>query len=387
MPAARSGRHPVLARGGFGIGKAQAYRHRVAVRSIGTVNSSSTPAGAPGLPAPQHTVAIQQVVKVLEGARLRGLAVVPLLLRAGLPPALLASPLARVSQQQYAALLRVLRRVLRDELWGLISRPLRPGGFALCARQAVRAGTLEQALREGFAYYHLLIDDFTPRLELAGDVARVRIVRRAPYSSCLDYGQKAFMLFSFGFASWLVARRVPLLGVDYTEAPPGSESSRVYQAPIRHGQPHIGYTFEARWLALPVVQTAQSLHEFLAQAPANLFVRYRDSTGTSERIRRLLRRHLGGEMPSLDDVARHLSSTPQTLRRRLRAEGRGFQQLKDELRRDAAISLLGQPELALIEIANRVGFSEASTFHRAFKHWTGVAPGAYRLSQRGSAAD
>ena len=31
------------------------------------------------------------------------------------------------------------------------------------------------------------------------------------------------------------------------------------------------------------------------------------------------------------------------------------------------------------DIANHVGFSEASTFHRAFKQWTGVAPGEYRL--------
>jgi AraC-like DNA-binding protein len=70
--------------------------------------------------------------------------------------------------------------------------------------------------------------------------------------------------------------------------------------------------------------------------------------------------------------------TPQTLRRRLREEGRGFQQIKDELRRDAAIEYLLQTRVPLLEIANRVGFSEASTFHRAFKHWTGVAPGEYR---------
>ena len=67
-------------------------------------------------------------------------------------------------------------------------------------------------------------------------------------------------------------------------------------------------------------------------------------------------------------------------RRRLRDEGRGFQQIKDELRRDAAIEYLLLTQLPLLEIANRVGFSEASTFHRAFKQWTGVAPGEYRLS-------
>jgi AraC-like DNA-binding protein len=331
---------------------------------------------------PQHTVAIAQVQRVLEGARHHGLPLPALLQRAGIADALLQAPLARVSQQQYASLLRVLRRALRDELWGLTGRPLRPGSFAQCARQLVHTATLEEALRRGFALQHLLIDDFTPRLDREGPLARVRLVRHAPFNPRLDYAQKAFMLFAFGLASWLVARRVPLVGVDYTEPPPGGETSRVYQAPIRHGQPHLGFVFEARWLALPVVQNEQSLREFLAQAPGNLLVKYRDSGSTSERIRRLLRRHLGGEMPSLDLLASQLGSTAQTLRRRLREEGRGYQALKDDLRRDAAIALLGEPGWSLIEVANRVGFSETSTFHRAFKKWTGVSPGEYRQAQR-----
>ena len=331
---------------------------------------------------PPHTVAIQQVLRVLEGARHRGLALAPLLRRAGIAATLLESPLARVTQQQYAKLLRVLRRALRDELWGLTGRALAPGSFAHCARALLTCATLEDALRRGFELQHLLIDDFTPRLERHGALVHVRIVRRAAFNPRLDYAQKAFLLFSFGLACWLVARRVPLVGVDYTEPAPGSESSRVYQAPIRHGQPHIGLRFEARWLSLPVVQNEQSLREFLCGAPANLLIRYRDGASTSERIRRLLRRHLGGAMPSLEALAPQLATTAQTLRRRLRAEGRGFQALKDELRRDAAIALLAQPGLSLIAVANRVGFSEASTFQRAFKKWTGVPPGEYRLQQR-----
>jgi AraC-like DNA-binding protein len=73
--------------------------------------------------------------------------------------------------------------------------------------------------------------------------------------------------------------------------------------------------------------------------------------------------------------------TPQTLRRRLHEEGRGFREIKDDLRRDAAIEYLARPELTLPEIAALLGFSEASTFHRAFKHWTGVAPGEYRQTR------
>jgi AraC-like DNA-binding protein len=312
------------------------------------------------------------------GARHQGLDIGPMLARAGIAPALLDSPIARVSQQQYGLLIRALRREMRDELWGLTSRKLRPGSFSLCMQSLVRCATLGEALRAGFAYYDLLIDDFVARLSVPGDVARIQFVARRERDARLDYAIKAFMLFMLGSASWLVARRIPLIEIDYTPGMQSSETSRVYQCPIRQGQPHVGMSFEARWLQLPIVQTPQSVHEFLAAAPANLIIKYRDSSSVTDRIRRLLRKSLGGELPSLEEVGETLAITPQTLRRRLREEGRGYQQIKDELRRDVAVEYLSQTRLPLIEIANRVGFSEASTFHRAFKHWTGVAPGEYR---------
>jgi AraC-like DNA-binding protein len=327
-----------------------------------------------------HTVAIQQVHSILLGARHRGLDLAPLLARAGIAEALLESPLARISQRQYALLIRALRRALRDEIWGLLSRPLPPGSFGQCMRHLVRCATLEEALRGGFGFYHLLVTDFVPRLTVREGTAHVQFVLRRASDPRLDYAVKAFMLFSFNAASWLVARRIPLLGVDYTSGTSGSDTSRVYQVPVRQAQPHVGLSFDARWLELPVVQSPQSLREFLAGSPANLIVKYRDTSSVTDRIRRLLRKRLGGELPSLEEVGEALAVTPQTLRRRLRDEGRGFQQIKDELRRDAAIEFLLQTPLPLLEIANRVGFSEASTFHRAFKQWTGVAPGEYRLS-------
>lgn len=338
----------------------------------------------PPAPVTQHTVAIQQVRLILQGARHQGRPVAPLLQRAGIPPVLLDAPLARVSQQQYALLIRVLRRSLRDELWGLCSQPLPVGSFGHGAAQLVHCETLEDALRRGFRHHHGLLADFVPRLLVHDGVARVQLLRRCPpdtpVNPRLDYAQKAFLLFAFGLACWLVARRVPVLGVDYTEPAPRSDSSRVYQAPIRHDQTHVGLSFDARWLELPVVQSPQSLREFLAGAPANLLIKYRDAGSVSERIRRLLHRRLDAGDLSLEAVGEALAVAPQTLRRRLRDEGHGFQALKDALRRDAAIALLARPELALPEIAQRLGFSEASTFHRAFKKWCGVAPGAYRLT-------
>ncbi|MBU3712665.1 MAG: AraC family transcriptional regulator [Limnohabitans sp.] len=324
-----------------------------------------------------HTVSIEQVQSILRGAQQQGMAKTPLLLRAGISPALLDSELARVSQHQYATLIRVIRRAMRDEMWGLMSRPVAPGSFGQCLQHAVRCSTLGEALRSAFAFYHLLIADFTPRLSARDEMARIRFITHRPMDPRLIFGIKAFMLFTFASASWLVARRIPILGIDYPDAKL-AETSRVYQAPIRQAQPFMGMSFEAHWLDLPVVQTPVSLREFLRGAPANLIVKYRDNSSMSDRIRRLFRRRLGEELPSLDAVCEALAVTPQTLRRRLREEGRGFQDIKDELRRDIAIELLLQTHLPLLAIANHLGFSEASTFHRAFKGWTGVAPGEYR---------
>jgi AraC-like DNA-binding protein len=47
---------------------------------------------------------------------------------------------------------------------------------------------------------------------------------------------------------------------------------------------------------------------------------------------------------------------------------------------------LREPHLPIGEIAFRLGFSEPSAFHRAFKRWTGWQPLAYRRVHAPSAA-
>ncbi|MDR0227118.1 MAG: AraC family transcriptional regulator [Burkholderiaceae bacterium] len=330
-----------------------------------------------------HTIAIAQVLQIVQGVRRAGVDVEAVLRRAGIAPALLDVPLSRVTQAQYAALMRVLRRVSRDELWGLCQHPLPVGSFAQACRIMQPCRTLGEALHAGLLFYRLVLRDFAPRLQVADGIARIVVASRCERDAPLAYAERSFCFLGYGVMSWLVSRRIELTGVcaPGDSMPYGTEAQRLFLAPLRPDCDFTGLEFDARWLELPVVQSPQSLAEFLGQAPMGLVVRYRGRTRLGERIRHLLRRDLAGELPSLEQVGGALSMTPQTLRRRLRDEGLGFQSLKDDLRRDAAIELLHQPELTLADIAARVGFAEASTFHRAFKGWTGLPPGAYRRAQ------
>ena len=85
-------------------------------------------------------------------------------------------------------------------------------------------------------------------------------------------------------------------------------------------------------------------------------------------------------VPSIEDIASRLGMSSRTLQRRLADEGVVYQSLVDETRKQLAIQLLNKNEFSLAEIAFLTGYSEQSTFTRAFKRWQGLTPASYRRS-------
>lgn len=73
-----------------------------------------------------------------------------------------------------------------------------------------------------------------------------------------------------------------------------------------------------------------------------------------------------------------MDTSPRTLQRRLAATGSTFARELAAMRRDAAIELLVGSDLKLAAIADRLGFSDASHFARAFRRCSGYAPSDYR---------
>ncbi len=88
--------------------------------------------------------------------------------------------------------------------------------------------------------------------------------------------------------------------------------------------------------------------------------------------------HLGSQ--SMDRVARAMGMSRQTLYRRLQDEGVTFAEVLDGLRIRMARDYLAARRVTVNEAAYLLGFSEASSFVRAFKRWTGQTPSAFRDS-------
>jgi len=91
---------------------------------------------------------------------------------------------------------------------------------------------------------------------------------------------------------------------------------------------------------------------------------------------------LGSGGASLGQVAASLSMSPRTLQRRLAEHRVEFSDLVEGVRRSLAETYVAQTEYSFTEVALLVGYSETSSFSRAFRRWTRLAPQEYRLQAK-----
>ncbi|MEN9463999.1 MAG: hypothetical protein RL217_180 [Pseudomonadota bacterium] len=150
---------------------------------------------------------------------------------------------------------------------------------------------------------------------------------------------------------------------------------------IRFNASRNALVLEKSFLAKPVLSACASTYAALQQLAARELERVRLGLSFREQTERAISPLLNGNTPTLEQVAQRLNSTPWVVRRRLQAEGVNFQQVLNATRKDLALSYVRDTALSLGEIAFVLGFGSPEAFQRAFKRWTGVAPGRYRLQK------
>ncbi|MCB1888215.1 MAG: AraC family transcriptional regulator [Rhodocyclaceae bacterium] len=336
------------------------------------------PAELSGAVDMRGSIAVQFVADAIGEARRRGHDVDAMLLAAGIPPGRLTSSRGRVSVGEYARLWARLADAMDDEFFGLDRHPMRRGSFRLMSQAAVGAATLGQALRRIVRFLRLVLDDFHGELVVADGAATLTLRQGVAAAPLFAHG--TYVTLVLGLICWLVDRRIPVQALAFAHPAPAhaDEYRLLYGEVTRFGADATRLVIDGALLDLPVVRRTADLDAFLAGAPANFLVRYRNPHSHSARVRRELRRAPPADWPAFDAIAGRLGIAPTTLRRRLADEGQSYQGLKDALRRDQAMELLAGEGGNIHDIAHALGFAEPSAFHRAFRKWTGSSPGAYR---------
>lgn len=313
--------------------------------------------------------------------RRSGLAPDALLAAEGVQLADLLLSRERLSAPLFGQLWYRLARRFDDEFFALGPRPLPAGSFAFLCQSTRLQPTLGDALRQSLDFLRLTLG-VDLRLQRNGEQVTLRLALGSLPGSFAVF---TLWLILHGLACWLVGRRLPLEEIRQTAEEPPAELLADYRqrfgSKLSFARGEDCLVLNAAVLGLPIRRTAADARRFIAAAPGNLLVHYRDDASLITRIRTLLRTCAPEDWPDAVSLAEALGLAPATLRRQLAASGQTYQGLKDERRCRLACRQLDQGALPLDELALRLGFADPRSFQRAFRKWTGLSPLGYRQRQ------
>ena len=142
--------------------------------------------------------------------------------------------------------------------------------------------------------------------------------------------------------------------------------------------PRCVYAISLQALDLPLLAKDSNMLELLDRRCQDLLDFGSTAKALSQKVTRLLLQQLSS-VNSASDISSLLNINERTLRRNLAKENTSFQALLDDVRQRFAEDCLRTTTLTVQEVAELVGYTEASNFRRAFHRWTSRTPDNYRM--------
>lgn len=197
--------------------------------------------------------------------------------------------------------------------------------------------------------------------------------------------QYEFNLFSLKrYAEQLIGDRVPLLRVEfpYEQPPEDSALFEVLDVPIQWNCDRARVYLPAEFADRKVMAAAPQLRQVLELAARRQARQIRDwlsgSPAELAEVQERIAERLAYGAPTIDQIAQDMHLSTRTLQRRLNELRQPFSKVLDRVRQELAMQYIQDPELSQFDIALILGFTQQTSFIRAFRRWYGISPGAYR---------
>ncbi|MEH6550225.1 MAG: AraC family transcriptional regulator ligand-binding domain-containing protein [Pseudomonadales bacterium] len=299
-----------------------------------------------------------------------------------------------ITADQYNQVVLAALELMQDESGGIMGGTRTPFGTSRMLIYAVLnchtlAEAMQRAIEFNFACMEAGSTDVTLRLEKTAGQRLVKLVYARENRSDGKAVRQDVMLCNLAIwlriCGWLIGRQIELVEAECAgEEPEETAVLRHFiKCPVSYNHDQNAVLFSSAYLDAPLVRDDAALEQFLRSAPYQVIVGGNlGAESIVSRIRRQLQNFTGETWPPFESLSQKLNMSVRTLRRRLDEEGVSYQQVKDDIRRDNACRLLLGTDQSIADIADQVGFSDASAFHRSFRKWTGQAPGEYRQQNK-----
>ncbi|HVY38402.1 MAG TPA: AraC family transcriptional regulator [Polyangia bacterium] len=290
-------------------------------------------------------------------------------------------PEKRLPLPSFVRLIESASRATGDTWFGAHLGEVCPlSALGLPGHIATLAPTVERAL-ETFVRYYPLLGDAT-HVQFRRDDDRCsftyRVLDDESWPRRQDAEQVITMVVSL-IRRWVDPRWAPELVWFEHRAPANAvEIERILGCPVQFDCATNTVWFDRQGAAAPNPAGDPTAFQLLSWFADGFAVRARPATTLIDQVRSAIDLCATAGDGSVEPVARSLGLQPRTLQRRLRAVQTSFRDLHEEVRQTQAARLLETTDLPPKEIADRLGYANASSFIRAFRRWTRTTPARFR---------
>jgi len=326
------------------------------------------------------SVAVTSTLAMVRTAEARGFPVADLLERAGLPREVLQDPDARIPGAQALELWRALGERTGDPALQLAAPTTLPFGAYRVMEYLVRVSATVGAGVTRFAeFFSLIADGLSVSIEPDEEGSCLCVCTAEGGAVPPMYVEYVFAALvgriRMGIRSDLQVRQVDLRRPRPPDVTPYEQR---FHAPVRFGAPRDRLCFTAAEWAMPIEGADEALARVLEEHARVLAARLPEAhTDFVSAVRTAVMATLP-DSADVEHVARELHMSSRTLQRKLAEAGTTFREVLDHVLSGLAESYLADTTVSIREVGFLLGFSDQSSFHRAFVRWTGSAPGRWR---------
>lgn len=302
----------------------------------------------------------------------------------GLNPEFIDDPEGRVAFTDYARLLDGLAAALNDPHIGLrLGSSARLAHLGTAGLAQMACSNVQELLPRMARYNSLTMDAFEDDLDVKDGELILYWRRRIPDDICISrhHAELNFSL-TQSLIPQFTGEQIFPTRVSFRHPPPADIGvlQSFFKCEISFNAPVDMLACDAQVLGRELrpadPQTLQMLDRICEQQLKAL-----EDLKDPEWVvscKQAITKSLKNGQPEFSNIAQMAGCEARQLRRKLSERGLNFRELIDECRQDLAKAYIADTSLSLVEIAMLLGFSEQSAFQRAFRRWTGEAPGSAR---------
>lgn len=282
----------------------------------------------------------------------------------------------------YFELIDWLRVHARDapELVFNYAREIRDNDIGALGLAMKSAPTLRDSLLRLERYFRLLTDTATYHLKQDTAPALLVLQARTPDHPALQLRDECALAAVADNIRAFGSHDVALHHVSFKHAcrSDPAQFETFFGCPVRFEADRNAIAIAPEVLAKPNRLGDRGISDFLTQHLDAEIRQLPDPTSLKDEVLHHLAPRLSDGAPQAADVAMRMGMSERTFYRRLADENLTFRDLLRDAQLSLAQELLSDSACSIAEVAFLTGFSEQSTFSRAFKRWVGEAPAQFR---------